>query len=175
MTTKLTPMSEANQARVKAITDKLPRGKASPEEVEAVERARASIADGTAVLLTTEEMLAKRAATTAKLGERALFEPEAFWRSLTPTQIRALLQAAPKPVGEWLRLPGPREVWRRYDDGNGPQAVVSNTVREPARFRWCIGHNESFRDGEAASVAEAQAAADRALLAAGWLLESPAR
>ena len=106
------------------------------------------------------------------LGICAEGRPAEFWKRLQPHQARALLAAAPRVASRWERVPGPpdREAWRRYDDGNGPAAVVTDWPRYNCAH-WSVGRNDAFRRGEADTIEAAKSAADAALVAAGYILD----
>jgi len=103
------------------------------------------------------------------LGLKARCEPEAFWSALTPAQALALLRAAPKVAGAWTSLG--KSAYRSDHAGR----VIAAATPAP----WCGAHSaQTTADGATATLATervdtldgAKAAADAALVAAGWVL-----
>jgi len=89
----------------------------------------------------------------------------AFWSALTPQEVAAALMAAPRVAGEWVdRGPDSRRLW------NGEVIVSVIDCGDEHVWRtnsWVVDAN---CNGTAPSLPEAQAAADAALTAAGWVL-----
>lgn len=100
---------------------------------------------------------------------KALADPVDFWRSLSPAQALALLKAAPRVAGEWTSVSSYR--WKRQ------RLLVSAVTLDAAAIAqesvlggfmsWSC---EGVWRNEHPTLAEAQSAADAALIAAGWLL-----
>lgn len=103
-------------------------------------------------------------------------EAKVFWAGLNPAQSLALLKAAPKVAGAWEREPW---LLRRYDARTRAIAAeidcglrVGGAPTHDAydKATSCLWHAGGMEYRRARSLAAAKAAADAALVAAGWLL-----
>lgn len=99
---------------------------------------------------------------------------------MSVSDAMSLLRTAPKMAGKWPPAPGPGCGAMRADLNDRIVAVVFGALNVDGTHEWAaydpspkVGSMSAgpIKRGSAATLAEAQHAADAALRAAGWLLE----
>lgn len=102
-------------------------------------------------------------------------DPAAFWPMITRAQALALLGAAPRVAGEWVPDDRHGRSGARYTKTPVGSLDVAGTWVLDDRFGWHAHVGQSIYDPDAEGTADtldaAKAAADAALVAAGWVLE----
>lgn len=99
---------------------------------------------------------------------RDITDPAAFWSSLTPAQVGALLDAAPKAAGPWLAefRNAHDHVIRKRPDGSYLADAFDDGI-------WRVNDRNGMtvvQYGQATDLDSAKSAADAVLSADGWLL-----
>jgi len=92
----------------------------------------------------------------------------AFWQSLTPAETAAALRAAPKVAGPWSTPHARTGYWVRR--AAITSEVVAKVESEDGKDRYYASILDADSSGQTDSLWAAQAAADAALVAKGWVL-----